>query len=65
MSPIQKSESLKKVLHRNPTFDEAEYYRSARHELGGDDGLNESGEKSSEDEEEEGEDSEVKNHQSK
>ena len=53
MNPIEKSESLKKVLKKNHPFDEAEYYRSARHEMGGDDALNESGEEEPEDEDEE------------
>ena len=42
MNPNEKTESLKKALNNNNRpFDEAEYYKSSRVEIGGDDVLDE------------------------
>lgn len=39
--PIEKSESLKKALRGSRPFDEAEYYKSDKVEMGGEDAVKE------------------------
>lgn len=51
--PMEKSESLKKALRGSRPFDEAEYYKSDKVEMGGEDVLEEE-----EDEDEDGEEEE-------
>lgn len=51
-TPIEKSDSLKKVLQGSETFDEANYYKSKQVEMGGDDVLDDSEEDKPEDDDE-------------